>query len=305
MSAVAKSGTQDETEAWDFFVSYTRADEKWAEWVAWQLEDAGYRVLIQAWDFVPGSNWRLRMHQGVTRATRTIALLSAAYLDSVYGQEEWMAVQAADPRGFERKLVPVRIEECPRPGLLHNVVSIDLFDRRPDEAQAYLLERVRHSLTGRAKPEMSPDIPISQLPSQPGARLRPPAIYPTSPWRPANPHGNSARRSTWNAQLSVAPDKKFTKSLIVIFYNLSLPARLGFGIPIWYAFCCLFYLTIMALGGSVPAEGPSMLQTIAFIVSYGLISPILTLLIVSKRILMVSATVRRFLHSGRRPDPSS
>ncbi|MCK9928953.1 toll/interleukin-1 receptor domain-containing protein [Frankia sp. Mgl5] len=39
---------------WDFFIFYTAADRRWAEWVAWQLEDAGPRVLIQAWDFVPG-----------------------------------------------------------------------------------------------------------------------------------------------------------------------------------------------------------------------------------------------------------
>ncbi len=36
----------------DFFISYTGSDEAWATWVAHQLETAGYRVLIQAWDFV-------------------------------------------------------------------------------------------------------------------------------------------------------------------------------------------------------------------------------------------------------------
>ncbi|MBL7488603.1 toll/interleukin-1 receptor domain-containing protein [Frankia sp. AgB1.9] len=42
---------------WDFFVSYTQVDRRWAEWIAWELEDAGYQVLLQAWDMVPGSNW--------------------------------------------------------------------------------------------------------------------------------------------------------------------------------------------------------------------------------------------------------
>jgi hypothetical protein len=85
---------------WDFFVSYTAADRAWAEWVSWQLEDAGYRVLVQAWDFVPGSNWAVGMQQGVVHATRTLALLSAAYLTSVYGRQEWQAAQTADPLGF-------------------------------------------------------------------------------------------------------------------------------------------------------------------------------------------------------------
>jgi hypothetical protein len=38
---------------WDFFVSYTQADLGWAEWVAWELEDAGYRVIVQVWDMAP------------------------------------------------------------------------------------------------------------------------------------------------------------------------------------------------------------------------------------------------------------
>ena len=45
---------------WDFFVSYTQADRAWAEWIAWQLEEDGYQVLIQAWDMVHGGNWAHR-----------------------------------------------------------------------------------------------------------------------------------------------------------------------------------------------------------------------------------------------------
>ena len=50
-------------DGWDFFVSYTQADRAWAEWIAWQLEDSGRRVLIQAWDMAPGSNWVDRMQE--------------------------------------------------------------------------------------------------------------------------------------------------------------------------------------------------------------------------------------------------
>ena len=37
--------------AQDFFISYTAADRAWAEWAAWQLEAAGYGVVLQDWDF--------------------------------------------------------------------------------------------------------------------------------------------------------------------------------------------------------------------------------------------------------------
>ena len=61
----------------DFFISYNRADKSWAEWIAWQLEDAGYTTVIQAWDFRPSSNFVLEMHKAVTEAQRTIAVAQA------------------------------------------------------------------------------------------------------------------------------------------------------------------------------------------------------------------------------------
>jgi TIR domain-containing protein len=68
----------------DFFVSYTGADRAWAEWVAWQLEQAGYQVIVQAWDFEPGDNFVARMRDALEHADRTLALISAAYLVSPY-----------------------------------------------------------------------------------------------------------------------------------------------------------------------------------------------------------------------------
>ena len=46
----------------DFFISYNKADREWAEWIAWQLEEAratakGSRLGIsgQAADFIAGN----------------------------------------------------------------------------------------------------------------------------------------------------------------------------------------------------------------------------------------------------------
>jgi hypothetical protein len=36
----------------DFFISHAGADRAWAEWVAWQLTDAGYTVELDVWDWV-------------------------------------------------------------------------------------------------------------------------------------------------------------------------------------------------------------------------------------------------------------
>ncbi|WP_261563090.1 toll/interleukin-1 receptor domain-containing protein [Frankia tisae] len=160
--------------SWDFFISYTRADRPWAEWIAWELEEAGYHVMFQAWDSVPGSNWNSNMQHGITRAVRTIAVLSREYLKSVFGESEWQAAYRDDPQGFERKLLPIRVENCNRPGVLGSVVSIDLFDRPPEIARNLLLEGIRQMKAGRAKPAAAPRFPgpeSRQVPSH--ATVRP------------------------------------------------------------------------------------------------------------------------------------
>ncbi len=41
----------------DFFISYTGADQAWAEWIADTLEQDGHTTLLQARDFRPGSGF--------------------------------------------------------------------------------------------------------------------------------------------------------------------------------------------------------------------------------------------------------
>lgn len=168
-SAGGRAGGSDR----DFFVSYTQADRTWAEWVAWTLEGAGYTVLIQAWDFVPGSNWVTEMNEGVSRAARTVAVLSNAYAGSVYGRAEWQAAWAVDPDGAARKLLVVRVEECARPGLLGQLVSIDLFGKPEGQVSAELVDAARRAISGgRAKPHTAPTFPggMPVPPAFPGQR---------------------------------------------------------------------------------------------------------------------------------------
>jgi tetratricopeptide (TPR) repeat protein len=143
----------------DFFVSYAEVDRGWAEWVAWQLEDAGFRVLVQAWDVVPGVSWVQQMHDAVQEAARTVVVLSPGYLASVYGAAEWQAAWRADPLGKQRKLVVVRVADIPRPGLLAAVVSIDVFGVPAAVARERLRSAVASVVSGRAKPVTQPPFP--------------------------------------------------------------------------------------------------------------------------------------------------
>ena len=83
----------------DFFISYTHADQRWAEWIAWHLEEAGYHTMLQAWDFLAGSNFVLEMDAAARQATRTIAVLSPDYFSSKFTRAEWAAAFKRDPTG--------------------------------------------------------------------------------------------------------------------------------------------------------------------------------------------------------------
>jgi TIR domain len=140
----------------DFFVSYTTRDEEWATWVAWQLEDAGYTVLLQAWDFAIGAHFVSEMHRAAQRAVRTVAVLSSAYLRSAYAAAEWQEAWRRDPGGEQRRLLVFRVENCDRPGLLGQLVTRDLFGLDRDTAREVVLSAAAGA---RPKPRLEPTFP--------------------------------------------------------------------------------------------------------------------------------------------------
>ncbi|MCD9875639.1 toll/interleukin-1 receptor domain-containing protein [Streptomyces guryensis] len=157
----ALSAPPDRDERKDFFISYAAADQRWAVWVAWELESAGYRVLVQEWDFVPGSNWQLGMERGMSECERVLAVLSPAYVESVYGRLEWQVALGSDPTGFTRRLVPVRVTPCHPSGLLAALVFIDLVGLTVEQARTRLLHGMDSVRAGRSKPLGPPRYPAS------------------------------------------------------------------------------------------------------------------------------------------------
>ncbi|WP_131737410.1 TIR domain-containing protein, partial [Actinomadura roseirufa] len=152
----------------DFFISYSPADERWASWIAWQLEAAGHRTMMQAWDFVPGTNFIDFMDRGLSEAKAVVAVLSSRYLRSRYGRLEWMAALRADPDDPARKLVTVRIEDCPIDGLLSTITYVDLVGVADEEAaRGLLMRRIQEALAGHARPRNGPGFPGGG-PSRPG-----------------------------------------------------------------------------------------------------------------------------------------
>jgi WD40 repeat protein/3',5'-cyclic AMP phosphodiesterase CpdA/transcriptional regulator with XRE-family HTH domain len=147
-----------------FFVSYSPADECWATWIAWELEQAGYRTILQVWDFVPGANFIEFMDRGVTEASVVIAVLSKRYMKSRWGRLEWQTAIHPVPEEPGSRLITVRIEDCELDGFLSTITYVDLVGVvDPAEARRLLLERIRHALLGRAKPATRPGYPLQPV----------------------------------------------------------------------------------------------------------------------------------------------
>ncbi|MFB6436620.1 TIR domain-containing protein [Streptomyces sp. NPDC056411] len=177
--------TRPEPGPLDFFISYSPADERWASWIAWTLEEAGYRTVLQAWDFVPGTNFVDFMDRGVSESAAVIAVLSSNYERSRYGRMEWQAALRADPDAPERRLLTVRVEDIPVEGLLATITYVDLVGVADTAAaRELLLTRVGQAVDGRARPAHRPGYP-----GGPAAGADAPAGAPRGPSAGGRPLG--------------------------------------------------------------------------------------------------------------------
>ena len=121
-----------------FFISHAGADRAWAEWVAWQLTEAGYSVELDVWDWAAGRNFVTAMSDALDRCDRVVALFSAAYFDrSRYTTREW-SVSVLHSPGMADRLVPVRVEDVPAarmPAVLRPLLFRDVFGVAAEQAR--------------------------------------------------------------------------------------------------------------------------------------------------------------------------
>ena len=133
----------------DFFISYNKADVIWATGIGDWLDQAGFTIILQTQDFVPGSNFVSEMHRALQTAQRLIMVLSPDYLRAKFPEAEWTAAFASDPTNEKRNLVPVRVRDCQPPGLLKPIVYIDLVGLSAGGARERFLTGIAACLKGK------------------------------------------------------------------------------------------------------------------------------------------------------------
>jgi len=92
------------------------------------------------------------------RCTHDRCALAGLLNLAFFTQPEWAAAFVQDPTGENGLLLPVRVRECDAPGLLPQLVYIDLVGVDEDRATAVLLAGAQKA---RAKPTTPPKFPGS------------------------------------------------------------------------------------------------------------------------------------------------
>ncbi|HXP22304.1 MAG TPA: FxSxx-COOH system tetratricopeptide repeat protein [Streptosporangiaceae bacterium] len=148
----------------DFFVSHAGSDRAWAEWVAWQLIDAGFSVELDVWDWAAGRNFVTAMSDALERCDKVVALFSAACFDRArYTTAEWSASVLRVPGLADERLIPLRVEEVRTadiPAVLRPLVFRDLFGLDAPGARAALLGAIK----GPSRPDREPEFPGDDVP---------------------------------------------------------------------------------------------------------------------------------------------
>src|SRR3954463_5502126 len=93
----------------DFFISHAGRDTAWAEWLAWQLQQAGYTVELDVWDWAPGEDFVGHMSAALERADRLLAVCTEAYFTAAFAGAELRAAFVRQVKA-DGRIVPVVVE---------------------------------------------------------------------------------------------------------------------------------------------------------------------------------------------------
>src|SRR3954462_7963778 len=124
----------------DFFISHAGRDTGWAEWLAWQLQEAGYTVELDVWDWAPGEDFVARMSAALERADRLLAVCTEAYFASVFGGAELRGAFAGSATA-EGRTVRVWVDPVSLPPLYAPLIPLDLTGLDEPAAAARLRAR--------------------------------------------------------------------------------------------------------------------------------------------------------------------
>ena len=145
----------------EVFLSYVPEDRMWADWIESVLNRSGFLVLPRSTVAVDETDTAgsIQAERPFLAASRTIALLSAAYLHSPEAMAMWEAMSASDAGGPHRQLVPIKVGDVRLGAPFTDRSVLDLVRLEADHATAALLRAFDRPANVPRLAEAQPDEP--------------------------------------------------------------------------------------------------------------------------------------------------
>jgi hypothetical protein len=123
--------------------------------------DAGYKVVMQESDFVPGRNFVSMIHDALEHARWIVAVMSPTYLAAKWPETEWTSAY------LKGRLIPVRIVDFAPPGLLAAVIYIDMVGKEGPSAKRFFVVQMRRAVAGANRIPSNEEVAALLAPSDP------------------------------------------------------------------------------------------------------------------------------------------
>jgi tetratricopeptide (TPR) repeat protein/CO dehydrogenase nickel-insertion accessory protein CooC1 len=120
------------------YVSYAPEDRIWADWIEAVLTRANFHTIPRS-TVNSGPTAEILRPDHELQASRTVAVLSSAYLHSPEARAIWKTLSAADATGTYRRLVPVRVSDIRITEPYNTYPVVDLARMDASQATAKLL----------------------------------------------------------------------------------------------------------------------------------------------------------------------
>lgn len=129
----------------DFFIMYTKADRSWAKWIAWELEEAKYSVILPPWYLHSQSNLEMELQKASAKAKRILIILSPDSLNTLNTQLIHITTLKTDTSNSQNSLLPIYVRECGNEyrQILYTMHYIDIVGEDELTARAILLASVQ------------------------------------------------------------------------------------------------------------------------------------------------------------------
>jgi len=157
-------------QTYDAYISFSSEEAEFAEKLSQCLQERGVKVLVDKSSVAVGDSVVETVEKIVEQSRYILVLMSPAYFESPWAQQEWQIAMAYESEHGQVKVIPILYEDCDIPLLLSAKTAADFRDRpvleqeflelitaiNPEDASSPQIELEGNSLGSLSSDEIDP-----------------------------------------------------------------------------------------------------------------------------------------------------